>query len=155
MPLHSVECWHGKASVLILATTMRSIMIDANSSSNWSYLILEACAALSQRSQSDPRQPRLSVVTLMNHRALWPTPHKKCLYFGAQCFGRLHHNSRQYLECVGNAWIRRLLSVVGHDPAVRENRGSFRARRRTKQDDYVRQQSQEEPEGRSPPQTHT
>lgn len=80
VPLHSEECWHGKASVLILATTIRSIMIDAHSSSNWSHLILqvllEACVAFSQRSQSDPRQPLLSVVTLMNQRAFF-AEHKK------------------------------------------------------------------------------
>lgn len=39
---------------------------------------------------------------------------------------------------MGNAGIWRLLAVVGENPAVRERRGSFHARRFTKQDDYVR-----------------
>lgn len=61
----------------------------------------------------------------------------------------------QYLQCVGNAGIWRLLSIVGDNPAVGVKRESFQARRCTKQDDYVRQQTMEEPEGRSHSQTHT
>ncbi len=35
----------------------------------------------------------------------------------------MHHNPHQYLQCVGNAGIWRLLSVVGDNPAVREKKG--------------------------------
>lgn len=67
-----------------------------------------------------------------------PSPQKENLYFGA-CYGsRIDHNPWPYLQCVGNAGIWRLLSVVGDNPAVRERRGSFQAKRFTKQDDYVR-----------------
>lgn len=51
---------------------------------------------------------------------------------------RIHYSPCQYLQCMGNAGIGRLQSVVGDIPAVRERRGSFQARRFTKQDDYVK-----------------
>ncbi len=35
----------------------------------------------------------------------------------------MHYNPRQYLQCVGNAGIWRLLSVVGDNPAVKGEKG--------------------------------
>lgn len=68
----------------------------------------------------------------------------------------MHPNPRQYLQRVGNAGIWRPLSVVRDDPAVGEQkRGSFQARRRTKQDDYVRQQTTEGAGGRGAADIHT
>lgn len=113
--------------------------------------------ALSLRSQSDPQLPPLSVMTLMNQSALNYTTHRqKKISILVLCRGcRMHYNPCQYLQCVGNAGIWRLLSVVGDNPAVRERRGSFQARIFTKQDDYVRNRLWRSQRGKSHPQTHT
>lgn len=70
-------------------------MIDAHSSSNWSYLILqvllEAFVALRLRFQSDPQSPPLSIVTRMNHSRATTQTHtlKKisiwCFAVAAEC----------------------------------------------------------------------
>lgn len=83
---------------------------------SWPWWITESCNAVTHTLK---RKKKISILVL--------------------CRGcRMHYNSCQYLQCVGNAGIWRLLSVVGYNPAVRERRGSFQARIFTKQDDYVR-----------------